>query len=190
MSTFRNPGAVARPVLSTIGESQSNVIELKAYRERTQPESSTFNASTTFQEVAPEDLYDTPRPELIAATGLLNVAILLLDEAFSEAKHGDAIRADDCIIRLQAMLPELFCFRKLGSGYAAVIGAAYFSLKSAAGHALTPDQIFALKNALLRARIHPFAPMSDVVEYVMRMEDVGLKVDAPGVGDFYSAEHE
>src|SRR6266545_3305183 len=65
--------------------------------------------------------FENVSPELNSAVRLLSVSLEHLDRALRAERESDLIEADDATQRMQALLPELFCFRSLGDGFGIVV---------------------------------------------------------------------
>ncbi len=129
-----------------------------------------------------DDLYrDLTTSRLKTALELLDEALRFADAAAASLEDEDVIGADDELSKLAALLPELFCCRSLGEGFAAVVNALRQSLLNRLEKPLDPAQLAAIRRALTLVRTKPFISFEDAVRMVMMMEDAGLDVDHPAI---------
>lgn len=125
-------------------------------------------------------------PELETGLRLLADALVYLRDAIVSHDEHNVIAADDAILKLQALLPELFCCRTLGDGFGAVINAIISSIQGLQGQPLTREQILVIANVLRRVRSEPFIGFEAATEEIMKLEEKILSVDPPGFTDFIS----
>jgi|SRR5271157_838189 len=130
-----------------------------------------------------------PIEELFAnveRTSRLKRALELLDEAIKLAEaalsaDADLVAFDDNMQVLYSLLPELFCCRSLGDGFASVVNAIQQAVANQRGIPMNGNQAEAVLIALRELKRSPFLPHSDAVELVMRLEDANLVVDPPAL---------
>src|SRR5690349_17303707 len=82
-----------------------------------------------------EDIYTNPEAislELRNAMSLTPQAVKLAVEANEDLESGDFIASDAAMMKLRLILPELFCCRRLGDGFGAVINALMSSFENRA----------------------------------------------------------
>lgn len=122
----------------------------------------------------------------LESTSRLKQALALLDGAIKQAEaalSSDAqpVASDDDIQVLYSLLPELFCCRSLGDGFAAVINALQQAAANQRGVPIDRPQIEAIMVILRKLRQSPFLPYADAVDIVLKLEDTGLIVDLPAL---------
>ncbi len=78
---------------------------------------------------------------------------------------------------MQAVLPELFCCRSIGDGFAAIINAVFHGLKNSKSDAVSEKQIQQIRLVLQRIRIEPFIDFQRATEQILKLEDVGFTVE-------------
>ena len=111
----------------------------------------------------------------------LTTAFQLLDEAASHTvealaakETGDELAADTALFKVQALMPELFCYRVLGDSFGATINALHHALKNGLANPLTIPQIKAIEKALKKLRAEPFLSFDEATDMVEELEEVGL----------------
>jgi len=138
-------------------------------------------------QIGTDELYPAPEltsTELQTALHLLTVALRYCADADRAFAEDDTVSADDSIIHLGALLPELFCCRKLGDGFAGVVNAVQCALEGLDGLPLRKDQFEALKEALEKIRQRPFLSDDSAVDVIEKLEATGLNVEPQGFEHF------
>jgi hypothetical protein len=131
-----------------------------------------------FNDLYPFQEFSTP--ELSTGLKLLAEAIREIDASIEHHNAGDEIGADDAIQRLQVLLPELFCCRSIGDGYAMVINAVQAALDHSNGTPVTLPATIAVGQAFRVIRNEPFISSDAAVDLLMRLEDTGLSIEPRG----------
>jgi hypothetical protein len=129
-----------------------------------------------------DELYsDTSlRPDALnSALALLHEGAQVLDQAVDFLRDGDLIAADDSITRFQALLPELFCFRSLGDGFALVVSSMFHAVKNLAGKPVTEEQALAAAFLTRFLRSEPYCSIDTAIDVVEKLVDAGLNVEPP-----------
>jgi hypothetical protein len=127
-----------------------------------------------------DSLYPAPdilSPAFGTALRLLAESLQRAAEAVIAADEEDRIAADNAVIRIQALLPELFCCRSLGDGFGHLINAIFYGIKNRAGTFLNAVQIRSIKRALEAVRSQPFMSFEVADGYVDYLEDAGLDTE-------------
>lgn len=115
-------------------------------------------------------------PVLVISTRLLREALALLDESLVSDEN--LLAADDAVLRMRAILPELFCCRhRLGESFGTVILGVFYSLANLNGVAPSNAQVAAVRNALARLLKEPFMSYDAALDIHESLEDVGLDPD-------------
>jgi hypothetical protein len=140
----------------------------------------------------PEDLYPDPTvsPILTRVMELLRECITQMDAAESAT---DTLSADDAVMHVQTLLPELFAGRALGEGIASVIVAVFYALQNLRGQPMTREQIIEVRWCLKRLHKEPFLLFSDALGLIIALDSKGLKTEPPAlaiVQDLLLAENE
>jgi hypothetical protein len=125
-------------------------------------------------------------PELGTGLRLLAEGIDYSEGALRAYEDDDTILADDSMLKLQALLPELFCCRGLGDGFGLVINAITSALQGLDGLPPNALQVQGLTNALKLIRRMPFLDTEAATDGIMKLEELGLCVDPPGFEEFMS----
>jgi hypothetical protein len=99
------------------------------------------------------------------------------DKAVTALDNSDPIGADSLMMEVRAVLPELFCVRRIGDGFAEVINALESSFENLSGELFSLAQIRAIRDALIGARNEPRMSFEKSLRYVLALEDVGLKTE-------------
>ena len=126
-----------------------------------------------------QDLYPASQelqPELARAFTLLDEATKKLDNSILAINDNDEITSDDCIQQLRMLLPELFCCRTLGDGFASVINAVHYSIENQEDKFFNHSELSVLKFALNRIKTEPFISFDEAVDEVILLEDKGFIV--------------
>lgn len=129
-----------------------------------------------------DDLYaarDAVSRELDTALRLLKEATAKAQDAVEAFERDNDIEADDALQRLQAVLPELFCCRKLGDGYAAVVNAIMCAFENLEGIPPSIDQVTQILITFRSLRETPFMGLEHATDAVGALEGVGLVVEPP-----------
>ncbi len=127
-----------------------------------------------------EDIYPASkdvRPELATAFTLLKEASEHIDSALKFLDEDDLISSDDCIMKSHAVLPELFCCRSIGDGFASMISSLFHSIANMNGAGLNRDQICVIRKCFNRLKSEPFLSFEDSIELVTELEDKDLIVE-------------
>jgi hypothetical protein len=126
-------------------------------------------------------LWDVEDPSQVSrAIELLKEAAEILGQA---QKAADPMEADRLVQRVQAILPKLFACRSVGDGFGLIINSLHYAFENLHGSPLTPDQVKIMWRVLRELRVRPAISADQGIERVMELEDAGLEVDPPGIGD-------
>jgi hypothetical protein len=126
-----------------------------------------------------EDLYPIDRefnPSLYTAIELLSEGINYMDESFEQFVEGDRISSDDSVQKFQTLLPELFCCRSLGDGFAIIVNSLFHMINNLKGSPLNVDQIKAIRKLLRRLHSEPFIDFEEATDELIVLEESGLNV--------------
>jgi len=115
--------------------------------------------------------------ELRTAVTLLKTALQWTDSALASLESAELIHADDAMQHVRALLPELFCCRRLGDGFGTVVNAAQSALENKHGEPLTENQIRSIRGALKSILDEPLIGFDAANKQVDRLESAGLSVD-------------
>lgn len=116
-------------------------------------------------------------PMLRAATRLLAEGVSLAEDAVAASDADDFVTAQDIILRLKALMPELFCCRSLGDGYGAIINAVMYGLENLGTEPASDEQMRLIRWILQQVKTHPFLSHNVAVDLIMALEDGGLVVE-------------
>jgi hypothetical protein len=122
-----------------------------------------------------------------AALRLLKEASDLTTESIAALRSGDAIVSDDYVNRLEKLLVELFCCRRLGNGLALVVNDLTTAIRNRPNAALDAPQLLAVESVVAALRNAPFISKEDALELVERLEDSGLDVTPLQLNGFADA---
>jgi len=128
-------------------------------------------------------LYEAPpgtSSQIVRALELLKQAIDFLAEA---QKSNTPMEADRFVQRAQLTLPKLFAYRSIGDGFGVIINSLHFAFTNLRGTPLTPDQLNAVWRVLRELRARPVLPLEQGIQRVEELEECGLEVDPPDLGD-------
>jgi hypothetical protein len=91
------------------------------------------------------------------------------------------MRADDAMMHVQVLMPELFSCRAVGEGFAAIVNAVQSSFENLHGQPLNLGQAQAIRSALLAIRNEPRLVFERSTILIAAMEAVDLSVDPASV---------
>jgi hypothetical protein len=139
-------------------------------------------AGTSQETQAPtiDDLYpieEERAPSLRAALPLLAEAYELIFSARENYRYNDFIGSDDHISRLISMLPELFCCRDIGEGFAAIVSGTFYSLANLKGSPLNGEQLKSVLSAISVLQDEPFLSFDKSLDILDRMEEAGFDIE-------------
>jgi hypothetical protein len=144
--------------------------------------------------IAIDQLY--PRIEGVKQTDVINALTLLadaitrLEQARTAFNSENGISADRHLQRFQLMLPDLFSYRRIGDGYAAIINSLHFAFVNLRGQLLNFEQITTIWRVLKEIRTRPFLTLEEGLEYVDQLEQSKLEVDAPILSELLAEDDE
>lgn len=122
--------------------------------------------------------------DLISALGLLADAINLLEKARVASQKADPLESDRYSQRFQVILTRLFAYRKVGDGYAVIINSLQFAFINQKGKPLNLSQLTTVWRVMRELRNRPFIVLDEALNYVQEIEDSGMEVDPPILGEF------
>jgi hypothetical protein len=137
-----------------------------------------------------DDLYPARRAfsrEHITALRLLKLAIGRCRRAI-EAQADDPMAADIEIQKIQMLLPELFCCRKLGDGFATIVNSLLCAFENASGNTLARTQIGVLGRIFDELRDKPFLSASEADAAVELLESSGFDPYPSELVEFLSSD--
>jgi hypothetical protein len=126
-----------------------------------------------------DEIYRAPE----ADTKIGNVLKMLRESASSCEKavtalvDSDPIGADNLMLEVRAVLPELFCNRGIGDGFAEIVNALESAFENLGGEMFSLAQIGAVRDALTGARNEPRMSFEKSLRYVLALEGVGLRTE-------------
>jgi hypothetical protein len=136
--------------------------------------------SSSFEEnISMDKLYpykDEISTQFALAVKLLDQALKYAEEAFEYLKVDDLLGSDDSTIKLRAILPELYCCRSIGEGYATLIVSLYHGLNNKKS-SYTEDQLLNITYSLKRLCAEPFMNLDTALDLVLQLENSHLIVE-------------
>ncbi len=136
---------------------------------------------------AAEDFYpnaEFSRPELKIAFILLDEITERLTEALHYSRDENFVGSDDCINRIVALLPELFCCRSIGDGFSSIIVAFNCSINNKNGEFLNEKELIVLLQVVKRINSEPFISFEEALNEIESIEDSGLIVGPESLSEF------
>jgi hypothetical protein len=126
-----------------------------------------------------DEIYRAPEIsiELGSALRLLRESTSNCDEALSALQRVEPIEADAAMLRVRVELPELFCCRAIGDGFAEIVNAIQSAFENLDGELFTANQVEAVRNALFAIRNEPRMSFDKSLRHVTLMEETGLKTE-------------
>jgi len=94
------------------------------------------------------------------------------------------------MLRLQVLLPELFCCREIGDGFGAIVNALKYSFANASGNLFTRGQLETIVRVLSTLSNEPFLRFETAVDLISDLEDSGLDVDPPVIAELLANDVE
>lgn len=133
-----------------------------------------------------EDIYRAPEAgsiELRSAMRLLPEAVSWAESAIEALDAGEPFQADDAMLHVHSLIPELFCCRGLGDGFGAVINAILSSFEKRQGLPMEIGHLEAIRRALSAIRSEPRMSFDRALDLISVMEEAGLSVDPAGADE-------
>lgn len=137
-----------------------------------------------------EEVYPEPNqlePALLAARSLLGEYVTLLERADSELADSNPVLADEIASRAHLLLPELFCCRDLGDGFAASILALFHSVRNLQGAPLGDDKMRSLRHVASTLLEEPYLSFERSIGLASKLESVGFCPDPERLGYIHDA---
>jgi hypothetical protein len=128
-------------------------------------------------------LYEAPvgtPSQIVSALELLKQATDNLEHAKQSA---NPMEADRFVQRVQIVLPKLFTCRAIGDGFGVIVNSLHFAFVNLRGTPLTSQQLNVVWRVLRELRVRPAMSLEQGIERVEELEESGLEVDPPDVGD-------
>lgn len=124
-----------------------------------------------------DDIYRAPEAgtKLSTVLRLLREGVSNCNEALSALANDEPIEADALMLKVRTTLPELFCCRDIGDGFAEIINAVQSAFENLDGRMFSSDQVRAVKSVLAAVRNEPRMSFEKSLGHVSTLEDVGLK---------------
>ena len=121
--------------------------------------------------------------EFSTALRLLRSGIQHLQSALAavSATENDLIRSDYEVTRFRGLLPELFCCRTIGKGFASVVVSIGAALENHAGELLDRAKIQLLLDVISCLRQGPFLGEERALDLIEGLERGGFDVDPEGL---------
>jgi len=120
-------------------------------------------------------------PEFRTAIRLLKEVQDYLALAIRELEDQQPVRSDNEVLKVRALMPELFACRSLGDGFGSIILAVQTALVANADTLLTIRELTALQKVVAEARNHPFMSHFKAVDLIEFLEEQGLQVNLEGI---------
>ena len=98
-------------------------------------------------------------------------------------KDGDRVASELAMQHLKALMPELFCHRGIGDGFASLVSCIFYSIQNHGGLEFDRNQVVAIEFAIKRLASDPFAPFDKMQELIDGLEQAGFTVEPPGFED-------
>jgi hypothetical protein len=135
-------------------------------------------------------IYREPSPQLLHAVTLLSEAAKACADALEAEDRVDRFRADDCMLRVQALVGELIGFRGIGDGFGIVATALMFAFINKSGIPFTKSEMQAVLRTLNSLRTGPFASMETAVAVTGILEKARLVIDPIPLGELFTEAQE
>jgi hypothetical protein len=116
----------------------------------------------------------------------LTSALRLLGNLATQAAHSTSsdnyVDMDDCLIRLKALLPELFACRTVGDGFGMIINAVFWAITKRQTRPFLIEEVEVLAQTIQTLREEPMLGASKASRLIDALEDSGLDVEPFGIG--------
>ncbi len=136
------------------------------------------------------EIYPEPSDKLLQVVTSLSEAILACNEAIQAEETADRFRADDCMLKVQAISMELFEFRGIGEGFGVVVTSLMFTFINKQGLPFSKDEMHAILRTLRALRSAPFCSLEKGVSITEILELAGLVVDPIPLTDLLTEAQE
>jgi hypothetical protein len=129
-----------------------------------------------------DEIYRAPEAgtELGTALHLLRNAASNCRQALDSIRE-EPIRADAAMLSVRVLLPELFCCRAIGDGFAEIINAIQSAFENLGGGMFSAGQVEAILKALIATRNEPRMSFEKALAHVSAMEEVGLLTEPSNI---------
>lgn len=130
-------------------------------------------------------IYREPSPLLFHAVTLLSEAAGACAQAIDAEERADKFRADDCMLKVQALVTELIGLRAIGDGLGIVATSLMFAFINKGGVPFTKTEMRAVLRTLNSLRTAPFSSVESAVGVTGILEEAGLVVDPIPLADLF-----
>lgn len=108
---------------------------------------------------------------------LLEESIELLQSSSNHLKLDDEISSDNDVQHFLALLPELFCCRSIGDGFAAITTAIYNSIINQCEiGVLSENQISKILLLIKRLQTEPFLELEESIDLILLLDEADLNI--------------
>lgn len=122
-----------------------------------------------------------PEPAVGEARKVLFEAVGYLDSSIAFERSASLIEADNAIIQVKTLLPDIFIYSELGDGMRGAILALMNAIENAVPP-LTSIQLSVIRSLVDRLYREPFIAYNVAIEMHRRLEEVGLDPDSRKIG--------
>lgn len=129
-------------------------------------------APTTVSDLYPEK--SATSLEMSSAIQLLTEAQGLADRAYSAVQLQEIMAADDLMLQIHALLPELFACRHLGDGFGTLVLGLHYSIENSDGKPLALEQIGMIRKCVRKLLEQPLISSSAALELFDLLEGAEL----------------
>lgn len=141
-------------------------------------------SETPINRLSTEDLYPSvdDRPSsLNASLSLLHETETFLHSALSSTREDDLIGADDAMTKFQVTLPELFCCREVGDGFALAVSSLFHAVGNATEIPFSEGKILALIFVVRFLRKNIFCSIETAVDVSDKLLSAGFDTNPPAM---------
>lgn len=152
---------------------ESNIYTAEVTNKRERPSSIEGIATSSLYGNVYNDVSFIPR-----VLALLGEGKELLISSSKYLSQGDEVSSDNDIQHFLALLPELFCCRSIGDGFASIITSIYNSVinQSEIG-LLSGNQIAKVLLLIEKIQNEPFLELDEAIDLILLLDDAGLNVE-------------
>lgn len=120
-------------------------------------------------------------PELQTAFRLLDECEELINDAIESLRHEDIISSDSSVMQIKLLLPELFCCRKIGESFGAIISSIANAFDNRRGEPFEEHQLMAFRKLIIQLKARPEMNFNSAMDLIEEFEDTGFDISLPGM---------
>jgi hypothetical protein len=135
-------------------------------------------------------IYPEGRPQLVQVITLLSEAAKTCAAAIEAEAQNEKFLADDCMLKIQALIGELVKLRGIGDGFGIVTTALLFTFINKGGRPFADSEMRRVLRILNLLRTAPFLSIESAADATSILEEAGLAVDPLPLTDLLTEAQE